>query len=112
MSIMINSAVSKQYLLTEDAVEGFKLAVENGQVRLALQVLTDVIDGIMEILDAAFEEVEGEEVDVQVEINSTHKEVIDIAAEKVEEVPVKEEKKEQVKKATQQKEKTETESAN
>lgn len=48
---MFSSEVSKQYLLEEDAVEGFKLAVANGQMRLALQVLVDVVDGIMEVFD-------------------------------------------------------------
>lgn len=57
MSIKIVSEISKQYLLKEDAIEGFKIAVENGQTRLALQVLVDIIDGMMEIFDYAMEEV-------------------------------------------------------
>jgi hypothetical protein len=57
MSIKIVSEISKQYLLKEDAIEGFKIAVENCQTRLALQVLVDIIDGMMEIFDYAMEEV-------------------------------------------------------
>lgn len=71
MTILINSEVSKQYLLTDDAVEGFRLAVQNGQTRLALQVLVDVIDGIMEIFDSALVEEEETEEEVQVEANKT-----------------------------------------
>lgn len=44
MSFMIKSDVSEQYLLEEDAVEGFRQAVMNGQVRLALQILVDIVD--------------------------------------------------------------------
>lgn len=61
MSIMITSEVSKEYMREEDAVEGFKAAVENGQVRLALQILSDVIDGMMEIFNMAFDDSEENE---------------------------------------------------
>lgn len=66
MSIMITSDISKQYLLTEDAVEGLNIAVENGQVRLALQILTEVIGGIMHVLDVITSDDEEEE-DIQEE---------------------------------------------
>lgn len=56
MGIMISSDISKQYLLEEDAVEGFRTAVTNGQVRLALQIMTEIVDGIMEIFNVAFSE--------------------------------------------------------
>jgi hypothetical protein len=44
MAFQILSDVSKQYLLEEDAIKGFRMAVENGQSRLALSILTDIID--------------------------------------------------------------------
>lgn len=44
MTFMIKSEVSEQYLLEEDAVEGFRQAVSNGQIRLALQILVDIVD--------------------------------------------------------------------
>lgn len=44
MSFQILSDVSKQYLLEEDAIKGFRMAVENGQSRLALTILADIID--------------------------------------------------------------------
>lgn len=51
MGIIISSDVAKQYLLTDDAVEGFNTAVQNGQIRLALQILVELVDGIMQVLD-------------------------------------------------------------
>ena len=44
MAFQILSDVSKQYLLEEDAIKGFRMAVENGQSRLALTILTDIIE--------------------------------------------------------------------
>jgi len=51
MGIIIFSETAKQFLLTEDAVEGLNTAVQNGQVRLALQIIVELIDGIMQVLD-------------------------------------------------------------
>lgn len=86
---MISSEVSKQFLLEEDAVEGFKIAVGNGQIRLALQILTEVVDGIMEIFDSAFSDEE--------EVEETAAPVQEIENKKVEEKPVvAEEKTEEV----------------
>lgn len=62
---MFTSDIAKQYLLTEDAVEGFNLAVENGQVRLALQILTELIDGFMQVFEAITSE---EEVDTDIPV--------------------------------------------
>jgi hypothetical protein len=63
MSFMILSDVSKQYLQEEDAVRGFRAAVENGQSRLALQILTDIVEAFMEI----FQEVLTTEVEAEPE---------------------------------------------
>lgn len=49
---MISSEISKAYLQEEDAVKGFRIAVENNQLRLALQVLADIIDAFMEGFEA------------------------------------------------------------
>lgn len=57
MSLMINSEISKQFLLEEDAIEGFRKAVANNQLRLALQVLVEIVDAFME----GFEVLMGEE---------------------------------------------------
>jgi len=104
MSIKIVSDISKQYLLKEDAVEGFKIAVENGQTRLALQVLVDIIDGMMDIFNYAMEEVSEDDivVEVPVAISSPVQEPINV----VEAVEIIEEKKVSPKKAAEVKEDT------
>jgi hypothetical protein len=102
MSIKIVSEISKQYLLKEDAVEGFKVAVENGQTRLALQVLVDIIDGMMEIFDYAMEEVAEDDniIDVPVAVSSPAQEPIKV----VEAVEIIEDKKVSAKKTAEVKE--------
>jgi hypothetical protein len=58
---MINSEISKQFLLEEDAIEGFRKAVANNQIRLALQVLVEIVDAFMEGFEVLMEESEEEE---------------------------------------------------
>lgn len=58
---MILSDISKQYLQEEDAVRGFRAAVENGQSRLALQILTDIVEAFMEIFQEAMENPDDED---------------------------------------------------
>jgi hypothetical protein len=60
MSLMINSEISKQFLLEEDAIEGFRKAVANNQIRLALQVLVEIVDAFMEGFEVLMEESEEE----------------------------------------------------
>ena len=107
MSIKIVSDISKQYLLKEDAIEGFKIAVENGQTRLALQVLVDIIDGMMEIFNYAMEEVSEDdtivEVPVAVSAPATVEKAVEIA-EVIEAVEKVEDKKVSPKKAVEVKE--------
>jgi hypothetical protein len=107
MSIKIVSDISKQYLLKEDAIEGFKIAVENGQTRLALQVLVDIIDGMMEIFNYAMEEVSEDdtivEVPVAVSAPATAEKAVEIA-EVIEAVEKVEDKKVSPKKAVEVKE--------
>lgn len=55
MGLIINSEISKQFLLEEDAVKGFKKAVANNQQQLALKVLTEIIDTFMEAFDFLIE---------------------------------------------------------
>lgn len=62
MSLMINSEISKQFLLEEDAIEGFKKAVANNQTRLALQVLVEIVDAFMGGFETLLEEAEEETV--------------------------------------------------
>jgi Mg2+ and Co2+ transporter CorA len=78
MSFMIESEISKQYLREEDAVEGFREAVENGQVRLALQILVDIVDAFVDIFEAVTEGEDEEEKEVQQEVTK------EVVAEKIE----------------------------
>lgn len=60
MSFIITSEASKQYLLEEDAVKGFQMAVTNGQSRLALTILVDVINGMSEVFNIIMDDSEPE----------------------------------------------------
>lgn len=76
MSLMINSEISKQFLLEEDAIEGFRKAVANNQIRLALQILVEIVDAFMEGFQVLMEEPEEEE-----EVAQNKKQEIDLPAE-------------------------------
>jgi len=104
MSIMITSDLSKEIFREEDAVEGFREAVENGQVRLALQILVDVVDGMMEIFNMALGEEEENESQEQPSIEAPKN------VEPIEEAVQVEEKKAPAKKAPVVKEETKAES--
>jgi hypothetical protein len=95
MGLIINSEISKQFLLEEDAVQGFKKAVANNQQQLALKVLTEIIDTFMEAFDLLIETEDD---------SATEEEAVE---PKVEEV--KEEKKPAAKKADVKEEKVQTE---
>jgi outer membrane biosynthesis protein TonB len=58
---MITSELSKIYLQEEDAVKGFKAAVENNQLRLAMQILTEIVDAFVEGFEAILEAGEEEQ---------------------------------------------------
>lgn len=91
MGLIINSEISKQFLLEEDAVQGFKKAVANNQQQLALKVLTEIIDTFMEAFDLL----------IETEDDSVTEEVV--------EPKVEEEKKSATKKAELKEEKVQTE---
>lgn len=55
MSLMITSELSKTYFQEEDAVKGFKTAVDNNQLRLAMQILTEIVDAFVEGFEAILE---------------------------------------------------------
>jgi hypothetical protein len=48
------SELSKTYLQEEDAIKGFKTAVENNQLRLAMQILSEIVDAFAEGFDIIF----------------------------------------------------------
>lgn len=76
---MINSEISKQFLLEEDAIEGFRKAVANNQIRLALQILVEIVDAFMEGFEVLMEEPE-EEVAPE-EVTQNKKQEINLPAE-------------------------------
>ena len=76
---MINSEISKQFLLEEDAIEGFRKAVANNQIRLALQILVEIVDAFMEGFEVLMEEPE-EEVAPE-EVTQNKKQEINLSAE-------------------------------
>ena len=91
---MITSEASKQYLLEEDAVKGFEMAVANGQSRLALTILVDVIGGMMEVFHAMMDDSEDEILEVVEEPKVEPK--TETVTEKVQEKKKPEPKKDQV----------------
>lgn len=54
------------YARTDDAVEAFGRSVENGQSRLALEVLVDVIDGLISKIEELESKITTEESPVEV----------------------------------------------
>lgn len=97
MSFTIISDVSKQYLLEEDAIKGFRMAVENGQARLALQILTDIIDVFADI----FAEALSDEGDMESALDEQKAEKIENPEKKI--TPVEEVKPEVEEKQAQPK---------
>ena len=67
MDLIIKSELSKKILLEEDAIKGFKKAVANNQLLLAMQVLTEILDAFMEAFDSMIEIPESKSVDPEVE---------------------------------------------
>ena len=65
MSLIIKSELSKKFLLEEDAIQGFKKAVANNQLLLAMQVLTEIIDTFMKAFDSMIDSPESESVDAE-----------------------------------------------
>lgn len=95
---MINSEISKQFLLEEDAIEGFRKAVANNQIRLALQILVEIVDAFMEGFQVLMEEPE-EEIASQ-EVAQSKEQKIDLLAESASKKDEKEPAKPVVKKET------------
>lgn len=69
MGFMITSDASKQYLLEEDAVKGFEMAVNNGQSRLALSIMVDIVHGIIEVFNAMMDDDTEDSSETKVEEN-------------------------------------------
>jgi hypothetical protein len=84
-----------------DALEVFKKAVNNGQTRLALEALVDVIDSIIDFLMSEPEEEEKEEVEQKAPVaSSVNVNAVEIKEENIE--PVNPEANAPVKKKTKE----------
>ena len=66
LNIKLNSENLVQYARTDNAQEAFNLAVGNGQARLALEVLVDLINGMADLI---------QDLESKVDELSSHKDV-------------------------------------
>ena len=92
MSLTIKSEISKQFLLEEDAVLGFKKAVDNNQVRLAMQVLTEIVDAFMEAFEVVLEQDDSVAVEEQVVVEEKVEEQKEVKKTTTKKSETKEEK--------------------
>jgi hypothetical protein len=100
MPFIITSDTSKQYLREEDAVKGFEIAVGNGQSRMALTILVDVINGIMDMFNSIEDEFGEDEVTEEEPKVEEQPKAKEVAQEEVIEEEVKPVAKPTVKKET------------
>jgi len=92
MTFKIVSDTSRQYFLEEDAVKGFAMAVQNGQTRLGMSILVDIVQAFNEIFTEILSDEETEEVDA-----------VESKNEKEDQIPTKTAKKESEPKTTTKK---------
>lgn len=90
--IEITTEALKSYARTDDAVEAFNMTVANGQTRLSLQVLVDIVNTLVEKIEELECRIE-ELFPVKVEPTLTvSKEQVDIDLETKQEIKVTKEK--------------------
>lgn len=92
MSLTIKSEISKQFLLEEDAVLGFKKAVDNNQLRLAMQVLTEIVDAFMEAFEVVLEQDDSAATEEQVVVEEKVEEQKEVKKTATKKSEAKEEK--------------------
>jgi len=102
MSLIIESEESKRYLQEENAIDGFRVAVNNGQTRLALEILVSIVDTFAEILSLMMQGDDEEEVII---VAPTVVEV-EQKVEEIKQVEIEEAKKPVAKKPTSKEETT------
>ena len=102
MSLIIESEESKRYLQEENAIDGFRVAVNNGQTRLALEILVSIVDAFAEILSLMMQGDDEEEVII---VAPTVVEV-EQKVEEIKQVEIEEAKKPVAKKPTSKEETT------
>ena len=104
MSFIIESEESKRYLQEENAIDGFRVAVNNGQARLALQILVSIVDTFAAIFESMM--IDDEEENTPEQVIAVEKKVEETKAPEVEEPKVEEAKKPVAKKAVTKEETT------
>jgi hypothetical protein len=90
--IQITTEALKSYARTDDAVEAFNMTVANGQTRLSLQVLVDIVNTLVEKieeLECRIEELSPVKVEPTLTVS---KEQVDIDLETKQEIKVTKEK--------------------
>jgi|694.fasta_scaffold23423_6 hypothetical protein len=90
--IEITTEALKSYARTDDAVEAFNMTVANGQTRLSLQVLVDIVNTLVEKieeLECRIEELSPVKVEPTLTVS---KEQVDIDLETKQEIKVTKEK--------------------
>lgn len=75
MSLIIESEESKRYLQEENAIDGFRVAVNNGQTRLALEILVSIVDTFADIFSAIIEDNEEAPAPTVVEVEQKVEEI-------------------------------------
>ena len=85
MTLIIESEESKRYLQEENAIDGFRIAVNNGQTRLALEVLVTIVDAFAEILGLMMQDEDEEVVVVAPTVVEVEEKVEEIKPIEVEE---------------------------
>ena len=89
MSLIIESEESKRYLQEENAIDGFRVAVNNGQTRLALEVLVTIVDAFAEILSLMMDDEQEVVAPAVIEVEQNVKEVKPVEIEEAKAVAKK-----------------------
>jgi len=103
MTLIIESEESKRYLQEENAIDGFRIAVNNGQTRLALEVLVTIVDAFAEILSLMMQ---GDDEDEEVVVVAPGVVEVEEKVEEIKPVEVEEAKKPVAKKPVSKEETT------
>ena len=103
MTLIIESEESKKYLQEENAIDGFRIAVNNGQTRLALEVLVTIVDAFAEILSLMMQ---GDDEDEEVVVVAPTVVEVQEKVEEIKPIEVEEAKKPVAKKPVSKEETT------
>lgn len=94
MKIELTNETLISYVRTEDAIEAFENTAEAGQTRLSLQVLIEVIDGLVSKIDELEAKIEQLTPDQKEVIETEVKPALKAKEPLIEKAPIIEEEKE------------------